>query len=36
MVQSSSKSSKALSFKVIIVGDQSVGKTHILHQYIQH
>ena len=23
-----------LSFKVVIVGDQSVGKTHILHQYV--
>jgi len=23
-----------LSFKIVIVGDQSVGKTHILHQYV--
>ena len=26
---------KQPSFKIVMVGDQSVGKTHILHQYVK-
>ena len=30
-----SKASNKNMFKVVIVGDSYVGKTHILHQYVQ-
>lgn len=32
---STGRSSSTVSFKVVMVGDQSVGKTHILHQFVK-
>eukprot|EP00347_Sterkiella_histriomuscorum_P004989 403358325 len=34
-MQKQTQRNKPLNFKVIVVGDQSVGKTHIIHQYVQ-